>query len=323
MNPGKLSENVMKRSVYKYIKLNQEIENEVMIEKGAAVGADCALFSHFESSLGTAVAVEIDRDREVIKKAMIKASNNLWAEGVRPTAVQLSIVLPEAVFESELRHMMEEAVLYCNQHAIHILGGHTMVSQEVEKPVVTASLIGEASDYRPVALEPGMQIVVSKWIALEGSSKLAKEKKVELEARLPKRLLDRVLSYDGYMSIEKEAKIAIEHKVCAMHDISGGGIFRALWELGEAAEVGLRVEMKKIPVKQESIEVCEVFGDNPYEMDSSGSLLMVTKSAKALVEQLEAEGIYATVVGEITDNNDKILYTKGQNEGEARFIDRP
>ena len=47
--------------------------------------------------------------------------------------------------------------------------------------------------------------------------------------------------------------------VRAMHDVTTGGIFGALWELAEASGVGLEIELKKIPIRQETVEICEFF----------------------------------------------------------------
>ena len=44
-----------------------------------------------------------------------------------------------------------------------------------------------------------------------------------------------------------------------MHDVTEGGIFGALWEMAEASGVGLEIDLKKIPIRQETVEVCEFF----------------------------------------------------------------
>ena len=51
--------------------------------------------------------------------------------------------------------------------------------------------------------------------------------------------------------------------LCAMGE---GGILRALWKMAEASRVGLRADLRKIPVRQETIEICERFDLNPYKL---------------------------------------------------------
>ena len=61
------------------------------------------------------------------------------------------------------------------------------------------------------------------------------------------------------------------YKRQAMHDVTEGGIYGALWELAEASGVGLEIDLKAIPIRQETVEVCEQFHLNPYQLISSGS----------------------------------------------------
>ena len=77
------------------------------------------------------------------------------------------------------------------------------------------------------------------------------------------------------------------------------------------------VNIKKIPVKQETIEICEYFDINPYEIDSAGSLLMVTERGEELVLKLQKAGIPAEVIGKTMPGNDRILI----NGEERRYLE--
>ena len=107
--------------------------------------------------------------------------------------------------------------------------------------------------------------------------------------------------------------------VSAMHDASEGGILGALWELAEAAGCGLEVDMRKLPLRQETVEVCECCNVNPYELLSGGCLVMTAWDGNRLAAALAAEGIPAAVVGKVTEGNERILV----NRDEIRYLDRP
>ena len=332
MNVGKLSESILKRSVLKYVQPNSiACDSTFRLEQGAKIGADCALFAVSDKDkfdkdkdkLAVASGVSVGRNRRVVAEALINACNNLACSGAKAIGAQITLTLPEAVFESELKHMMEEAAAFAAAHQVDILGGHTMVNAGVTEPVAAVTVIGHSSDFEAKQVKPGMDVVMSKWIGLQGTAKIASIKEEELLKRLPKRMIREAATFDTYMSIVPEARIAAEHGVCAMHDVSGGGIFRALWELSEAAEGGIRIELKKIPIRQETVEVCEVFGLNPYELLSGGALLMVTEHGDRLVEALAEAGIFAEVIGVITDNNDRVLVTHCAESDEIRFLERP
>ena len=107
--------------------------------------------------------------------------------------------------------------------------------------------------------------------------------------------------------------------VGAMHDVTEGGIFGALWEMAEASGVGLEIDLKKIPLRQETVEVCEFFHINPYELISSGCMLMAAADGNELIRRLKENGIEATVIGKATAGNDRVL----MNEDECRFLEPP
>ena len=48
-----------------------------------------------------------------------------------------------------------------------------------------------------------------------------------------------------YLSVLSEAAVAVRSGVSAMHDVTEGGIFGALWEMAEASGVGLEIDLKK------------------------------------------------------------------------------
>ena len=110
---------------------------------------------------------------------------------------------------------------------------------------------------------------------------------------------------------------AVQSGVSAMQAVREGGVFGGLWQLAKANGVGLVIDLKQIPVKQETIEVCEFYDVNPYELLSGGSMLMITQGGTRLVSQLAEQGISAAVIGRTTDNNDRILV----NDEEKRFLE--
>ena len=146
-----------------------------------------------------------------------------------------------------------------------------------------------------------MDILVSKWIGIEGTSIIAKEKEEELKTHFAVPFIEHAKALDAYISVQSEAAVAVTSGVSAMHDVTEGGIFGALWEMAEASGVGLEIDLKKIPIRQETVEVCEFFGVNPYLLISSGCMLM------------------ATIIGKATAGNDRVLL----NEDERRFLEPP
>ena len=316
MRLGKVSDSVLKRSVLKQIQKNKK---EMLC--GAGLGVDCAIFSPFlGEKLATCMNTTVILEKEDMEIAVVKLVNNLSCVSAKPLGMMVSILLPENAREIRIRELMEEAQRICNRFDMQIAGGHTAVSDKVSSVVVTLTGYGKSDAVpRNVKKLVGYDIVASKWIAMEGTALLAKAHKEALLGRYPAYIIDEALAFRQYLSVIPEAAVAVSSGAELLHDVSEGGIFAALWEIGERLGVGLNIDLKKIPIRQETVEVCEFLGANPYELAGSGSLLMVAKDGEALAESLREAGIPAAVIGKTTDSNDRII----RNGDETRYMDKP
>lgn len=347
MKLGKVSEACLKRSVLRQIKTRRE---EVL--SGAGIGADCAILSLKEGGkwavcvqeaavampggsaekAPTADGVQSEGlwgPEPVMTLAQLiqKSANNCAAGGAEPTAVLLTLLLPETAEEAELGALMAEAEKKCGELSLEIAGGQTRITTAVTMPVATITCLGRrfgggeniTRAAHGTRAAPGQDVVISKWIGLQGTALLAKRFRDRLLARYPAWLVDEAAGFERYHSILPEAAAAVKSGVCAMHDVSEGGIFGALWELAEGAGVGLTIDMKKLPLRQETVEVCECCNVNPYLLLSGGCLLMTAQDGPGLVSALAAEQIPAVVVGKVTDGGERILV----NGDEIRYMDRP
>lgn len=318
MKVGKVPENVLKRSVFKQIHTKRP---EVLL--GAGVGEDCAavklapdetLVMSTDPITGTA--------QDIGTLAILITVNDLASSGAEPVGVLLTVLLPESVEEPELRQMMAQVEEACAKAGVQVMGGHTEVTPVVNQAVVSVCGVGKVKDGKLISTagaRPGMDILVTKWIGIEGTAILAKEKEEELLTKFSVPFVEKAKALDAYISVQSEAAVAVRSGVSAMHDVTEGGIFGALWEMAEASGVGLEIDMKKIPIRQETVEVCEFFGLNPYQLISSGCMLMAAADGNMLVRELTKAGIPAAIIGKATEGNDRVLL----NEDERRFLEPP
>lgn len=331
MKTGKISGNVLKRSILRQLKTEgKEVLN------GAGIGEDCAIFS-FSSDLTVSCMQEAallingeSRDgplclapRFSMAQLIQKCANNLAAAGAEPVAVMITLLLPESIEEPELKTLMAQAAEKCGQLSMAIAGGQSRVTAEVLTPMAVVAGFGRkpGSDRECSGgkARPGQEVVLSKWIGLEGTAFLAERYREKLLLRYPASMVEEAAEFGGYLSILPEAAAAVQYGVCAMHDASEGGIFAALWELAEKAGVGLTIDLKKLPIRQETVEVCEYCGINPYELLSGGCLVMTAEDGTGLAAALNSQQIPAVVVGRVTDRRERIFV----NEEEIRYMDRP
>ena len=318
MKVGKLPESVLKRSVFKQLHTKRE---EVLL--GAGVGEDCAAMKLDSDEIFVISTDPITGTAKDIGDLAVQITvNDLASAGAEPIGVMLIMLLPEDATEEELKHVMAQVESACEKNRIQVMGGHTEVTRVVSQIVLSVTGVGKAKEDRLISTAdvlPDMDILVTKWVGIEGTAILAKEKEQELSARYTKPFLEAAKGLDRYLSVLPEAATAVKSGVAAMHDVTEGGIFGALWEMAEASGVGLEIDLKKIPLKQETVEICEYFGISPYELISSGSMLMAAKDGNRLIMELQKEGIPAVIIGKATAGRDRIL----RNEDECRYLEPP
>ncbi len=318
MKIGKLPEPVLIRSVLKQVKHRRE---EVLV--GPAVGQDCAVL---QVAGDEALVMSTDPITGTVKDlgshSIHITVNDLAASGAEPVGVMLTVMIPDTVEEPEVRKMMQDAEEVCRELNIEVIGGHTEITNVVRQPLISVTGVGKIKRSQMITtlqIQPDQDVVVTKWIGLEATSILAKEREEEVRKRVPAEIVDTSIAFGRYLSVVPESKIAMSHGVTAMHDITEGGVFGALWEMASGAGVGLEVDLKKIPIRQETVEICQYFDLNPYQIMSSGSMMIVTDDGYELVRKLEAAGIPAAVVGRTNSGNDRIL----RNGEDVRYLDKP
>lgn len=316
MKAGKLKESILKRSVLKQLHKRNE-----KVLAGPGVGADYGAIAISEEMAVVLASDPITLTKESMgSSAILAACNDVACSGATVMGVSVTMLLPTSFNEEELRNLMKDMDKACEACGVDILNGHTEVTRAVKEPVIIVTAMGTVAKDKMVrsgSVKPGMDIVATKWVGLEGTAILAKERQEDLCTRYAQPFIDKAQKFSEWMSILPEAAVATKSGVGAMHDMSEGGVFGALWELAESAGVGLEIDLKKIPIRQETIEICEFFDLNPYKLLSGGSLLIATEDGNGLVMELEKDGIPAVIIGKATDSNDRVLI----NEDERRFLE--
>ena len=151
-----------------------------------------------------------------------------------------------------------------------------------------------------------MDLVLTKWIALKGTSVLASCRAEELSSRLPSVMIRDAAGFTCYLSTEREYQISGGYGAAAIYPLGKGGVLGGLWNMLEQINAGMEIDLRKIPIRQETVEICEFFDLNPYYTDSTGALLVAVEDGFGLVSVLEREGIHAAVIGRTNDGNDRI-----------------
>ena len=303
MKIGKVSETILKRSIFKQIRTKRD---EVLL--GAGVGEDCAAV---KLEPGEVFVISTDPITGTVKDigtlAVQVTVNDLASSGAEPIGIMLTVLLPEEITEEDIKKMMEQIEEACAKSNVQVMGGHTEVTRAVNQPVISVTGVGKAREERLISTagaKAGQDILVTKWIGIEGTSIIAKEKEKELKTRFSVDFVETAKDFEQYLSVLPEASVAAEFGISAMHDVTEGGIYGALWEL---------------PIRQETVEICEYFGLNPYYLISSGCMLMAGDRGHDLVRELKKAGIPAAVIGKAVEGKARRIL----NGEEEAFLERP
>ncbi len=243
-------------------------------------------------------------------------ANDLAVMGATPRWLMATLLLPEGTTHEQAADAFEQITSACEELEITLIGGHTEITLDLPRPIAVGALLGEVAKDRAIytsGAQPGDAIVLTKGIALEGTSILAREagdalQDAGVEAPVIER--SRNLLFDPGISVVKDAGIALESGgVHAMHDPTEGGLATGLMEMAAAANVGLTVDLERVPVLPETAAICAALGLDPLGLIASGALLaaVAPQDAPKLVTALDAEGVPAWQIGTFTKPDDGLI----------------
>ena len=256
-------------------------------------------------------------------------ANDLATLGARPRWFLATFLFPEGSTTGALvEKTFAETLKACRALGITLCGGHTEITVGLDRPIVVGQMLGEVEPEKLVRKErqrPGDLIILTKGVAIEGTTLLAREMAETLRGKVaPKQLkqAQRLLTNPG-ISVVRDARLALAHgEVHALHDPTEGGVLTGLVELARAGRVGLRVWKEKIPVLPETRLLARVLEFDPLGLLASGALLIVAErdSTPRIVNALRRHRIAARIIGEVTKPKEGITIV---TNGRARPIVLP
>ncbi len=318
MKIGKVSQAVLKRSMLKPLQFHRE---EAMIQPSVeemCYGVTCK--EDEEILVSNAVLYGDEKDLGVF--ALAQVMNDLATRGAKMVGVGVYIMLPPYAYESRLKSMIEHIERAGSEHAVQILCAKAEVSPVINKAIVHMNGMGILKKGELLQSSMGsanQDIVLLKWIGLEGTFRAMREKEEELSKRFVPTFLNQIRQMEIELFSADAIAVAKEHGASAMQQITSGGILATLWEMAEASNVGMEVELKQMAIRQETVEVCEFCHLNPYQLTSVGSVVIFAERGEELVQKYEEIGIQATLLGRTTADSARVIL----GGEEKRFLDRP
>lgn len=318
MKIGKVSQTVLKRSILKPLQFKRE---EAIVEP--SVEETCfGIDLKEDEQLIASSAVLYGDEKDLGVFALAQVVNDIATRGAKAVGAGIHIMLPPYAYESRLKAMVEYVERAGSAHAVQIMCAKAEVSPVVSKAIVYVNGVGvlkKGELLQSKMGKPNQDIVLLKWIGLEGTFRIMREKEEVLAKRFVPTFLNRIRQLEPQLFSESEITMAKDFGASAMHQITSGGILAALWEIAESSNVGMEVDLKKMTIKQETVEVCEFCHLNPYQLTSAGSVLIFTDRGEELVSKYAEAGIQAVVLGRTTVDTARVIL----GGEEKRYLDRP
>lgn len=318
MKAGNISQTVWKRSVQKQL---NNVRDEVLF--APSLEEPCTVHGISDGCKAIQASATASGDSaEIGFFAVTKALNDLVSRGGEAIGVSVQVILPLTASEAYLKAMVGYMESVCRTAQVQLTCMKAESNPAVVQSVVTATAVGEVYEdgiMRASNAMPGQDIVLCGYVGLEGSLRILAEQEKELSERFVPAFIRQMKELKKSLLAIDILKAAGKAGASAILQIGSGGIFAALWELAMASGTGMEVGLHRMSIRQETVEVCECYGINPYQMTSSGSFLMTADDGEALVNTLKEVGARAIKLGVATDGNAKVI-TSGE---EQRYLDRP
>lgn len=310
MEQGSIEELILTRSVTKHIRKN----NKSFVST-QGVGVD---YSQVPMS-GDMVTAEACYEDPFI--AWIKAFNNLFMSGAKAIGARITMLLPVTCEEIAIKGYMSTFNQLADSRKLQIMGGQTKVSSGICRPMFVVTAYGEAGKWCPniKGIEEDFDIVMVGYTGHMGANLIAKNCFEKLCEHFSKDYIEGYIADEASYSLEEVSMLLADENTFYMHDVSTGGIHGALWQLGSRINKGLAIDHFKLPVKQETIEICEYYNLNPYMLEGTGAVAVVVKSGDETVSRLKACGFVAATIGKVTSNKEKVVFIND----EKRFLAPP
>jgi hydrogenase maturation factor len=254
-------------------------------------------------------------------------ANDIATFGVRPTLFSSCILLPKHTEEKTIETVCKQMDTAAKKLDIAIIGGHCETTPGIAHTVIIGSAVGITDKNRYVTsagAKAGDALILTKGVGVEGTAILAIDRRERLRSRFSSAFLKRAFDFFSRISVVEEAVLAFESGgVTAMHDPTEGGVAGGIHEIADASNVGFKVFEAKMPVPEETLEICKFFKIDPLQLISSGALLIAAQKgfADGVVDALEKSGTEAAIIGEfLKERGKRVLVRKN---GKKKPLVRP
>jgi hydrogenase expression/formation protein HypE len=243
-------------------------------------------------------------------------ANDIATAGAQPKWFLGTLLLPEGKSTSEIvKRVFAQIRRACAEIGVSLVGGHTEITYGLDRPILCGQMLGEVDKEKlvlPTGIRVGDAILMTKAIAVEGTSILARELADRLKAGgCSDDEIERGAQhlFKPGISVTPDAlALTSAVRVHAMHDPTEGGLASGLWEMAQAGDVGIDARPDPIPRLPLCERFCRVLAVEPLGLIASGTLLAAVDPADvpSALAACDEAGIECTEIGVATDRKGEV-----------------
>jgi hydrogenase expression/formation protein HypE len=298
---------------------------------GPGVGEDAA-FVDFGDTLLVAKTDPVTFATDLIGWYTVQVNaNDIACCGAVPKWFLATALFPVGTTPDQVERVFDQLSEACDALGVTMIGGHSEMTLDLPRPIISGTMLGEVTkgdEVMTAGARPGDRVILTKGIAIEGTSLLAREMRTQLSsAGVAADVIDRAANYiyEPGISVVPEAQAAhAAGGVTSMHDPTEGGLATALAEVATASTTGVAINKDAVPVFQDTAELCAALRVDPWGLISSGALLITAGPERAsdVIDAVNKAGIPAVDIGEIRPPEDGLILRTGGVDKVLPMFDR-
>ena len=247
--------------------------------------------------------------------------NDLAMGGATPLFLSAAFIVEEGFSVEELRRVVDSMHRAASEAGVEIVTGDTKVVEKGKGDglFITSAGIGsvpEGVDLSADRARPGDKVLLSGSIGDHGIAILAQREGLEFETTIE--------SDSAALHTLVADMLGVSREIRCMRDPTRGGLSSSLNEIAQQSRVGIELEERSIPVRDEVRGACELLGLDPLYVANEGKLIAIVapEAAEDLVRVMRRHplGADARIIGAV-NKKDSGWVTMRTPLGTTRIVD--
>jgi hydrogenase expression/formation protein HypE len=238
---------------------------------------------------------------DIGKLAVCGTVNDLATSGAKPLYLSLSFIIEEGLALSDLEKVVGSVQKAVAEAGVQVVTGDTKVVTRgsADKLFINTAGVGvipEGVDISGSHAKVGDKVLLNGFIGDHGIAVISQREGLSFATKLK--------SDCAPLGALVAAMLKASPKIHALRDPTRGGLATSLNELAQQSKVGIRIEEKAIPIRDEVLAACEMLGFDPLYVANEGKMIAIVPPADAekvlAAMKKNKYGKDAAIIGEVT-----------------------